>query len=108
LIQLNLLVRKISDNLGAYQGVRVTMGLARASADTQIVITKLERPNNPVSQVDWVVGTTTGSQKIVDLLSEGVSLRLSQSEEFTAYPAHHQYNIETLIEALRQNIAQNR
>jgi hypothetical protein len=39
----DLLVRKIAAHLGEYQGVRVTMGLSRASADTEIVITKVDR-----------------------------------------------------------------
>ena len=103
-----LLAREIAGHLGEYQGVRVTMGLARASADTQIVITKVNRPGKPVSQIDWVVSTATGNPKVVDLLSEGVSMRLSQSEQFTAYLARHQYNIDDLIEALRQNAAENR
>jgi phospholipid transport system substrate-binding protein len=104
----DLLVREIAGHLGEYKGVRVTMGLARAGADTEIVITKVDRPNQPVSQVDWVVSVASGGQKIVDLLSEGVSLRLTQSEQFTSYLAHHQYRIDALIEALSQNVAQNK
>lgn len=65
----DLLVTEIASHLGEYQGVRVTMGLARASVDTEIVITMVDRPNNPTTQVDWVVSTTTGSPKIVDLLA---------------------------------------
>jgi phospholipid transport system substrate-binding protein len=103
-----LLVGKIAGHLGEYRGVRVTVGLARASTDTEIVITKVDRPNRPVSQVDWVVSTATGSAKIVDVLSEGTSLRLTQSQEFTAYLAHHQYKVDALIDALRQNVAQNK
>jgi phospholipid transport system substrate-binding protein len=103
----DLLVSKIAGHLGEYQGVRVTMGLARASEDTEIVITTVERPGNPVTQVDWVVSTTTGSPKVVDLLAGGTSLRLTQSADFTAYLARHQYNIHELVEGMRQLIAQN-
>jgi phospholipid transport system substrate-binding protein len=103
----DLLVTKIAGHLGEYQGVRVTMGLARSSEDTEIVITHVDRPGNPTYQVDWVVSTTTGSPKIVDLLAEGTSLRLTQGSDFTAYLAHHQYNIHELIEAMRQLTAQN-
>jgi phospholipid transport system substrate-binding protein len=80
----DLLVTEIAGHLGEYQGVRVTMGLARASADTEIVITTVDRPNNPTTQVDWVVSTSSGSPKIVDLLAEGTSMRLTQSADFTA------------------------
>jgi phospholipid transport system substrate-binding protein len=83
------------------------MGMARAAEDTDIVITAVERPNNPPYQVDWVVSTATGGPKIVDLLAAGTSLRLTQSSDFVAYLARHQYNIHELIEAMRQLIAQN-
>ena len=46
----DLLVTEIASHLGEYQGVRVTMGLARASEDTEIVITTVERPDNPTTQ----------------------------------------------------------
>jgi phospholipid transport system substrate-binding protein len=103
----DLLVAKIASHLGEYQGVRVTMGLARTSEDTEIVITTVERPNNPASRVDWVVSTTTGATKIIDLLAEGTSLRLTQSADLTAYLSRHQYNIHELIEGMRQPIARS-
>jgi len=103
----DLLLTEIASHFGEYQGVRVTMGLARTSTDTEIVITTVERPNSPPTQVDWVVATNTGGPKIVDLLAEGTSLRLTQSSDFTAYLARHQYNIHELVEGMRQRIAQN-
>ena len=102
-----LLVTQVAGHLGEYRGVRVTMGLARASADTEIVITMVERPNNPTTQVNWVVSTSSGSPRIVDLLGDGTSMRLTQSADFTSYLARHQYNIHTLIEGMHQQIAQN-
>ena len=103
----DLLVTEIAGHLGEYQGVRVTMGLARASEDTEIVITTVERPKNPPTRIDWVIATNTGEPKIVDMLAEGASLRLTQSADFTAFLARHQYNIHELIEGMRQRIAQN-
>ena len=102
----DLLVTKIASHLGEYQGVRINMGLARAAEDTEIVITTIERPNDPTYQVDWVVSTSTGGPKIVDLLAGGTSLRLTQSSDFAAYLARHQYSIHELIEGMRQLIAQ--
>jgi len=103
----DLLLTEISGHFGEYQGVRVAMGLARTSEDTEIVITTVERPKAPATQVDWVVATNTGSPKIVDLLAEGTSLRLTQSADFTAYLARHQYNIHELVDGMRQRLAQN-
>jgi phospholipid transport system substrate-binding protein len=103
----DLLVTQIAGHLGEYQGVRVTMGSARAVEDTEIVITVVERPKNPATRVDWVVSTSTGVPKIVDLLAEGTSLRLTQAADLTAYLSRHQYNIHELIEGMRQQIAQS-
>jgi phospholipid transport system substrate-binding protein len=104
----DVLVTEISGHLGEYNGVRVTMGLARASADTEIVITHVERPGSQTMQVDWVISTSSGHPKIVDLLAEGTSMRLTQSSDFTAYLARHQYNIHELLEGMQQMIARSR
>jgi phospholipid transport system substrate-binding protein len=100
------LVTEIAGHLGEYQGVRVTMGLVRTSADTEIVITVVERAKNPATRIDWVIATNIGEPRIVDLLAEGTSLRLTQSADFTAYLARYQYNVHELIEGMGQRIAQ--
>jgi len=104
----DLLVTKIAGHLGEYRGVQLTMGLARASEDTEIVITTVEIPGNPSRRVDWVVSTANGSLEIVDLLAEGTSLRLTQSSDFAAYLARHQYNIHELLEGMRELVARDK
>jgi phospholipid transport system substrate-binding protein len=104
----DLLVTEIGSHLGEYQGVRVTMGLSRASTDTEFVITMVDRPNNLTTQVDWIVSTASASPKIVDLLAGGTSMRLTQSAESTAYLARRQDNIHEFIAGMRQQIAQNK
>ena len=103
----DLLVAQIFGHLGEYQGVRVTMGLARAFQDTEIVITTVARPGTPANRVDWVVTSTSAAPKIVDLIAEGISLRITQASDFATYLARHQYNVQDLIEAMRQKSAQN-
>jgi len=102
----DLLVTKIAGHLGEYRGVRVTVGLARATPDTEIVVTRVEQPESQETQVDWVVSTASGNPKIIDLLAEGTSLRLTEASDLTAYLARHQYNIHELNEGIRQLIAQ--
>ena len=58
----DLMVMKIADHLGEYRGVQVTTGLARKSADTQIVITNIEGPKTSTRRVDWVVSTSPAPQ----------------------------------------------
>ena len=102
----DLLVAQIAGHLGEYAGVRVTMGLSRTFRDTEIVITTVDRPDTPSIRVDWVVGTGTGAAKIVDLVAEGTSMRITQASDFTAFLAHHQYNIQDLIDGMLQKNAQ--
>ena len=103
----DLLVTVIASHLGEYQGLRITMGLARASADTEIVTTTVERPDKPTMRIDWVIATNTDSPKIVDLLAEGTSLRLTEGADFTSYLAQHQYKIHELVAGMREQIARN-
>jgi phospholipid transport system substrate-binding protein len=103
----DLLVAQIAGHLGEYQGVRITMGLSRTFRDTEIVITTVDRPGAPSARVDWVVGIGTGAPKIVDLVAEGTSMRITQASDFTAFLASHQYNIQDLIDGMRQKSAQN-
>jgi phospholipid transport system substrate-binding protein len=100
-----LMVVKIADHLGEYKGVHVAVGLARRSADTEIVVTTVEGPRTSTHRVDWVISTATGAPKIVDLLAGGTSLRLTQSADFISYLTHYNYNIQDFIDAMRQMLA---
>ena len=98
----DLMVLKVADHLGEYKGVKVAVGLARKSADTEIITTTVDGPRTAIRRVDWVVSTTTGAPKIIDLLADGTSLRLTQSADFISYLAGHNYDIQGLIDAMRQ------
>jgi len=102
----DLMVMKIADHLGEYKGVKITTGLARKSADTQIVITTIEGPKTSTRRVDWVVSTSTGAPQVVDLLADGTSLRLTQSADFISYLARNNYSVPDLIEAMRHMLRQ--
>jgi phospholipid transport system substrate-binding protein len=105
----HLLVSKIASHLGEYQGVRLTVGLARPSADTEIVASTIERAGAPSTQIDWVVNTSAdGNSRIVDLLSEGTSLRQTQASDFRSYLAQHNNSVQNLIDGLRQLVAASR
>ncbi len=104
-----LLVTKIADHLGEYQGVRITVGQAREGTDTEIVVTTLERSGTPSARIDWVVSTTDhGSPKIVDLLLEGASLRQTQTSDFRSYLALHNYNVQNLVDGIRRLVSASR
>lgn len=103
----DLLMTAITSHFSEYKGVRVIMGPVRTSADTEIVITTIERPNKPLTQIEWVIAASTGRPRIIDLLSQGTSLRLTEGADFTAYLSRHEHNVDEFIGAMRQQIARN-
>lgn len=103
----DVLVNSVTSNLGDYQGVRLTVVRTQQREDTQVVTTTVERPNNPSSQVDWVISQDTGSPKIVDVIAEGTSLRLTQRSDYAAYLSRNGNSVQALIDAMRQQIVQN-
>ena len=105
----SVLVTKIANHLGEYHGARLTIGQARASAGTEIVASTIERTGAPSTEIDWVIGTTAdGNSRIVDLLSQGISLRQTQTSDFRAYLAQHNYSVQNLIDGLRLLVAASR
>lgn len=102
-----VLVTSITVKLGEYQGVKFTMGRSRRQDDTEIVSTVVQRPNNPPSPVDWVMSDPDSNPKIIDVVAEGTSMRLTQRSDYSAYLARNNNDIDALISAMRQQVSQN-
>jgi len=66
------------------------------------VPTVVERSGNPPVKVIWVISGSADNPRIVDVIAEGVSLRLTMRSDYNAYLTHHGDSIDALIEALRQ------
>lgn len=82
-------------------GVHVTINRAEPREDEYYVATVVERADNPPANVTWVVADESGTPKIVDVIAEGTSLRLTQRSDYASFLAHNGGNIDALIAALR-------
>ncbi len=102
-----VLVTNITSKLGEYQGVSFTMGHSRSEDDDAAVSTTVIRPNNPPTAVDWIIANPTSAPKIVDVVAEGTSLRLTQRQDYASYLSHNGNSIDALITAMRQQVTQN-
>jgi phospholipid transport system substrate-binding protein len=102
-----VLVTNITSKLGEYQGVKFTVGRAEPDGDTVRVDTVVDRPNNPPTNVQWVISNPASDPKIVDVIAEGTSLRLTQRSDYASYLSHNNNNIDALIGAMQQQVAQN-
>ena len=67
----------------------------------------MDRPNSPPTNVQWIIGNPAGDPKIVDVVAEGTSLRLTQRSDYASYLSHNNNNIDALISAMQQQVEQN-
>jgi phospholipid transport system substrate-binding protein len=66
----------------------------------------VERPSNPPTNVDWIVSNPSSDPKVIDVVAEGTSLRLTQRQDYASYLTHNNNNIDALINAMRQQVAE--
>ena len=102
-----VLVTNITSKLGEYQGVSFTMGRSRIQDEDAWVSTTVNRPNNPPTAVDWVIADPTSSPKIIDVVAEGTSLRLTQRSDYASFLVHNNNNLDSLITAMRRQVSQS-
>ena len=101
----DVLMNNIFGKIGEFQGVTFTAtNTTQREADT-LVGTLIKRPNQQPNNVQWVVNPIGGRPKIIDVVAEGTSLRLTQRSDYAAYMARNNYNIDALIAAMKQQIA---
>jgi phospholipid transport system substrate-binding protein len=102
-----VLVTNISSKLGEYTGVKLAVQRGRQQDDQAIVTTQVERPNNPPTNVDWVIEAPATAPKIVDVIAEGTSLRLTQRQDYASYLSRNNNDINALINAMGQQTAKS-
>lgn len=100
-----VLSANIAAKLGEFTGVRVTVVRGRQLEQDAHVTTTVERPNNPPTAVDWIVGQPAANPKIIDVVAEGTSLRLTQRQDYAAYLSRNNNDIDALIAAMAQQAA---
>jgi phospholipid transport system substrate-binding protein len=101
-----VLANSITSKLGAYRGVRYTVGRAERREDNAVVSTVVERPNNQPANVDWIISNPASDPKIIDVVAAGTSLRLTQRADYASFLSSHSSSVNALIDAMRQQVAQ--
>jgi phospholipid transport system substrate-binding protein len=99
-----VLITSITAKLGEYRGVRFTMGRARAQDEDQVVSTVVERPNNPPANVEWVVTRPASTPRIIDVIAEGTSLRITQRSDYASYLQRNGNSIDALLGAMKKQV----
>lgn len=101
------LIRNLSARFGEYQGVRFSLGRAQQrTEDDTLVNTVIERPNSAAFSLDWRVADVGGQPKVVDVIAEGTSLRLTTRSEYSAVITRSGGRVSALLDAMRNQVAQ--
>ncbi|MBP0493497.1 MlaC/ttg2D family ABC transporter substrate-binding protein [Pararoseomonas indoligenes] len=102
-----VLIRNLSARFGEYQGVRFSLGRSQQrTEDDALVNTVVERPNAAPVSLDWRVSEVGGQPRIVDLIAEGTSLRLTTRSEYASVIGRNGGRVSALLDAMRQQVAQ--
>ena len=99
------LIRNLSARFGEFQGVRFNLGRTQQQTDDDALINMIvERPNSPIVTLDWRISSAGGQLKIVDLIAEGTSLRLTLRSEYAAVMQRNNGSVPALLAAMRNQI----
>jgi phospholipid transport system substrate-binding protein len=101
------LVVNIATKLGEYRGVTFTVGAVQDRDAGEVVETIVKRPNNPPTNIQWLVANAATDPKIVDVVAEGTSLRITQRDDYASFLSQHGGRLDALLEGLRRQVTQN-
>jgi phospholipid transport system substrate-binding protein len=100
-----LLVYAVSGQTSSFQGASFTVGDASQQPVGIVVDTTVNVPGKPPATVQWVVAMLNGQPKIIDILAEGTSLRLTERNDYAGVISQHGGEVQPLIDAMRNQLA---
>ncbi len=99
-----VLINNIVGHLGEYRGVSYTMTSTQDRGGEAYVGTVIHRPSATDVAVQWVVGQGGGHDRIVDVVAEGTSLRLTQRSDYASFLSRNNNDLDALISAMRRQV----
>lgn len=99
-----VLVVNVTSKLGEFRGVSYRLTQTSERNGEYYVGTLIQRPNQKPNNVEWVVSFATGQPKVVDVVAEGTSLRVTQRSDYASYLARNGNNVDALLAALQRQV----
>jgi phospholipid transport system substrate-binding protein len=101
-----IIIRNLSSRFGELEGVRFSLGRTQTRAEEDVLVsTEVVQPGKPPFALDWLVGEVGGQPKVVDVIAEGASLRLTTRSEYSSVISRNGGRVGPLLDAMRQQIA---
>lgn len=98
----NFLVQSYAARLGQYGGESLRVKATRGEGDEDAVVsTEILQQGRPPVKVDWRVRRGEESYKVVDVIVEGISMVITQRDEFSSVIRRSGGNVEGLLSRLR-------
>lgn len=99
-------VQAYSSRLGPYGGEPFRVLGARQAGEETVVSSEVVRAGGAPVQIDWYLTGRGGQFRISDVYVSGVSMKVTQRDEFSAIIQHDGGRIDGLLARLRQKTAQ--
>ncbi|MBC7799533.1 MAG: ABC transporter substrate-binding protein [Gemmatimonadaceae bacterium] len=102
-----VLANGVAGRLGEYRGdrIRVVTGRPDSREGGIHVPTTVERPGNRPNSVVWIVVPSGNTFRIIDVVAEGISLRLTQRSDYAAYLGRNGGDVGALIRAMHAQLS---
>jgi phospholipid transport system substrate-binding protein len=91
--------------LGEYGGEPFRVLGSRPAGDETVVTSQIDRPNGGRVLVDWYLINRGGAPKITDVYVGGVSMKVTQRDEFASVIQRNGGRVDALLAQLRQRLA---
>lgn len=97
-----VLLNNVGGRIGEFSGVGFTMTSTTQREGGTHVGTTIARPNQQPNRVEWVVGNASGRPRIIDVVAEGTSLRLTQRNDYASFISRNGNRVDALLDAMRR------
>jgi phospholipid transport system substrate-binding protein len=102
----DLVVETYARRFSGYSGESFEVLGSRPEGDNDVMVhTRIVRPEGPPVAVSWRTRERGGRPKIIDVVVEGISMLVTQRNEFAAVIQRNGGRIDALLDALRMRIA---
>jgi phospholipid transport system substrate-binding protein len=103
----DMIVKTYNNRFTEYKGEQFAVIGTRADHDSAMVTANIAQPNGrPPIKVEWRVLNEDGKPKIVDVVIEGVSMSVTQQQEFGSVIQRNGGQVDGLLATMRERVQQ--